>query len=188
MLWWIIGGVVAVLLIVLFVLKRRNASSNSLTSIVMMRSNPLHLTESQVLAAAKRVFQNDAGVASLPLGDDTPPGLLGGYAVLLNGAPVFYVISADRPYGEAGNAANIGDPRVRQIFQSHKAWVSVDVVGGAPQRKLRTMVMMSMAVVAAGLMDKDTVLLYSTWLSRTAFPSDMKKAGESGNVNAIFGA
>ena len=186
MLWWIIGGFAVAWVVAAILFTRRRKSAGSLTSIVLMRSTPLHLTEAHVLAAAKRVFKDDASVASLPLGDTKPPGLLGGFAVLLNGAPVFYVISADRPYGEAADAANIGDPKVRQVFESHKAWVSVDVVGGAPPAKMRAMVMMSMAVVAAGLMNKETVLLYSTWLSRAAFPSDMKKAGESGNIDANF--
>ncbi len=186
MLWWIIGGVAIALVVAAVLFIRRRKTAGALTSIVLMRSGPLHLTEAHVLAAAKRVFKDDASVASLPLGDTKPPGLLAGFAILLSGAPVFYVISADRPYGEAADADNIGEAKVRQVFKSHKAWVSVDVVGGAPPAKMRSMVMMSLAVVAAGLMDKETVLLYATWLGRTAFPSDMKKAGESGNVDAIF--
>lgn len=188
MFWWMLGGVLAIVLVVAVVQRRRRAGGE-LTSMVLLRTTPATVTEDQVRAAARAVFQDEGGAIALPPGD-FPPGLAGGFAVTLGGTPVFVVINAHRPYVEdpVAGSRRFRDARARDAFAAHKAWVSVDVAGGAPDASIRKTVLLSMGVIALKLMDGRTSLLYSTWLDRVAFPSDMKRASAAGDLNAVFGA
>lgn len=189
MLWWIVGGVAIITVLgVIILIARRRQSDGALTSLVLMRATPTSITEDQVRAAAKAAFKDEGDVIALPR-DRFPPGLAGGYAITLMGSPVFYVINAHNTYvpDPQAESAKFTDARARQAFATHKAWVSVDVVGGLPEPSMQQMVLMSMAVVAIKLMDAQTSLIYSTWLDRAAFPADMRKAA-GGNINAVFAA
>jgi hypothetical protein len=191
MLWLILGGAALLCLLVAVLLVRRaraRSAANQLTSLVMLRSEPARITEDQVRAAAQAVFRESAGVMSL-FGDRLPPGLAGGFAITLDNTPVFYVINAHRPYVEDPRTDSTRhEQATREAFANHKAWVSVDVVGGAPDPSMRQMIFMGMATIAVHLMDAKTSLLYSTWLDRVALPGALRKAGESGDVEAVFAA
>ncbi|MCC6659637.1 MAG: hypothetical protein IT437_02000 [Phycisphaerales bacterium] len=105
-------------------------------------------------------------------GGGFPSGLAGGWAVTLNGAPVFYVINAHGPYvpDAAAESRKFTDPRQREAFSNHRAWVSVDVVGGQPDGSIRTIVLGALGVIAASLMDRETSLVYSTWRDEAMVP------------------
>lgn len=188
MVWWFIGGgaVLIIAVLVLLALRRRSGGDN-LTSLVMLRSAPGALTLAQVREAAKRVFKDDGDAIEVPPGT---AGLAGGFTVTLGGAPVFYVINCHRPYvpDPAAESRKFHDAAVRRAFAEHAAWMSVDVVGGRPEASMRKMVLLSLGVIAASIIDKQTTLLYATWLGRVAFPQDMRKAGQAGDLEAVFRA
>ncbi len=187
MVYWIIGGIAAIVMIGLIIVLRRR-STGTLTSIVLLRSSPATISEEKIRAAAKAVFQEAGGVTVLP-SEGLPPGLAGGFAVTVNGAPMFYVINAHRTYTSdmERTVSAIKDSRAQAVFSSHQAWVSVDVVGGAPPQDQRAFVHLAMATIATRLMDAQTLLLFSTWRSKFAWPTDMKKAADPVGLDGVFG-
>jgi uncharacterized protein YegJ (DUF2314 family) len=169
--YWIIGGVVclAIVAVVAIVLVRRRRSSSDVVSMVLLRRSRRNLTEADVRAAARRVLKKDADAMAAPSPD---PGVTNGFAVLMNGTPFLIVIDAGRPYEDdpADTARSFEDPRCREAYSAHTAWVSVDFVGGMPPDEVRDVAIMAMARMAADLVDDDTTLIYSTWLGRVALP------------------
>lgn len=169
---WVVGGAVACLVVLGVVavwMVRRRRERGQLVSIVLLRRTRRGLTEAEVRAAARRAIRPDVEVMAAPSPD---PGRVGAYIVMLNGAPGFFVVDAGRPYGEEteAEAARFEDPRAREAYASHGAWVSVDIVGGMPPAGVREQVIALMARLAAEFLDEECVLLYATALGRVALP------------------
>lgn len=167
---WIIGGVVAVMMgavAAVWLVRRRN--HRQLVSIVLLRRSQRGLTEAEVRAAARRAIRPDVEVVAAPSPD---PGVTGAFIVMLDGSPGFFIVDAARSYGEdtEAEAARFEDPRAREAYAAHRAWVSVDLVGGMPPENVRAMVLSLMARLAAELYDEECTLLYAPAMERVALP------------------
>lgn len=186
MLWWIVGGVTVVGVLGAVVAMRRRAGG-ALTSLVLLRNAPGAIDEARVRERVRSLFKEAGGVLAMPR-MELPDGMTQGLAVTLNGGPVFYIIASSRPYvpDPAEQSQKFADPKQRAAFGAHRAWVSVDVVGGAPDPEMRDVVMASLLVIALCLVDAQTTLVYSTWLDRAALPGDLGKAAGPGGIDAVF--
>jgi uncharacterized protein YegJ (DUF2314 family) len=170
---WLFLALLATLAIIGVLLMRRRPSSragagNDLVSIVLLRQSPRTLSEADVRGILRRVNAPPAELMPLP---PVAPHI-SGFAVLHNGTPMFYFVSAARPYCEnpTQEAMKFEDPRGRKAFADHTAWVSIDAVGGMPPKNVREQVLKVMSRIAAELMDHESTLVYSTWLGRVALP------------------
>jgi uncharacterized protein YegJ (DUF2314 family) len=169
--WWVFGGLMASLLTIGILLMRRRAAAreDELVSIVLLRGAPRVLSESDVRGMLRR-----AGAPAcelMPLPPIAPE--LSGYAVLHDKAALFYFMCAARPYCDDPQTESLKfeDPRGRAAYAAHKAWVSIDAVGGMPPKDVRDKVLALMARITAELMDHESTLIYATWLDRVALPS-----------------
>ena len=168
--WWVFGGLMGSLLIIGILLMRRRAvaRASEMVSIVLLRQSPRVLTESDVRGMLRRAGSPPCEL--MPLPPIAPE--ISGFAVLHDHAAMFYFMCAARPYCDDPEAESLKfeDPRGRAAYAAHKAWVSIDAVGGMPPSDVSDTVLALMARVAAELMDHETTLVYATWLDRVALP------------------
>ncbi len=175
------AGVAAIVLLV----RRRRRATPDLVSFVAMRRSPRALTEADVRGMLRRAGSPESDLMPLP---PVTPGM-SGFAVLHDGVPMFYFVSAARPYCDnpADVATRFEDTRARTAFAEHTAWLSIDAVGGMPPESVKDEVLTFMGKVAAELMDHDSTLLFATWLDRVALPGEeAERALREGRYLEVF--
>jgi uncharacterized protein YegJ (DUF2314 family) len=172
MIWTVGAAVVVVGALALLVAWRRRRRAGELVSIVLLRRERRGLSESDLRGAVRRALRGMPGEPEVTEMRPPDPGITGGFAVLLNGAPILLVIDAGRPYEEdpAAGATVFEDPRAREAYAAHRAWISVDAVGGMPTDDVREVVFAMMGRVAAELFDEECTLLYAPAFQRVALP------------------
>ncbi len=166
MLFWIliglVSGVVAlfVLLLVARAVRRRNSGP---VSIVLMRSSPRRLTETDVRGAVRRATGVEPKLHQIPVDTTT-----NGYAVMADELPTIFIVDSARTYMDPDeverSAMGCEDPRARDAIRAHKAWVSVDAKGasGKLTRDERYKAYdMLLGKVAAQLLDDQCLLVYA---------------------------
>jgi uncharacterized protein YegJ (DUF2314 family) len=193
MTWIVIGGSLAALILALVLLSfyRRRQRADRLVSIVLMRTSPRELSEVELRTAVRRAIPRDGvDVVTIPPQPGTPEGLKGAFGVTLGGMAGFLVLNASKPYVDdpLAESRKFEDPRSREAFGAHSAWVSVDVSGGAPPKSVEAGVTALMARIAAELLDDGCTLLYATHLSRVALPDQgTRRTLRGDNPMSIFG-
>ncbi len=172
--WWIVAGCTVLLLLLILVLILR-ARAGGISAIVLFRQTPRRLTEVDVRGAARRALGPDAQV--VPVDTAEKPEMQGAFGIAIKNAPFFLVYSIARPYVDDPKAesARYEDPRARQAFADHTAWVSIDL-SRALKGQLQRSAIPPLCRLAAELLDEGTTLLYATWLSRVALPSPQVEA------------
>lgn len=168
--WWVFAALIGSLLVIGILLMRRRAAAQSgeLVSIVLLRQSPRVLSEADVRGMLRRAGAPPCEL--MPLPPIAPE--VSGYVVLHDQIAMFYFMCASRPYCDdpRNESLKFEDPRGRAAFAVHKAWVSIDAVGGMPPKNIRDKVLALMARIAAELMDHESTLVYATWLDRVALP------------------
>jgi uncharacterized protein YegJ (DUF2314 family) len=187
MLWAMIAGAAAAAAGVFLLFRKRGRKGREIVSVVMLRETPRAITEAEARGIARRVMGSEAGVVPLP-NTDRLPGL-SGYAVIFKGIPSYYIISASRPYCDdpEGASGAFEDPRARERFARHRAWVSVDVVGGMPSKHVRPMVLGVLGKLSAEVYDEGCTLMYAPSRSRVALPGpEVERRLKTGDPLALF--
>lgn len=187
---WLIGIGAAVLGIAVFLIWRRRRQTEQLVSIVMLRAAPRRLSESEARGAIRRAWQGLHGDIDVMQGPSPDPQSTGTFVVALNGAPVFYIIDAARPYeDDPGETAMQFEHRgAREAYAGHQAWLSVDIVGGMPPKDMREVIIAILGRIAAELLDEQCTLIFAPALQRFALPSaETEEKLRSGMPLEIFG-
>jgi hypothetical protein len=89
------------------------------------------------------------------------------------------VINSHNPYVPNVEAVSrkFSGARQREAFAQHRAWISVDVVGGMPDARVRKMVLGALGTLAVSLMDGQTSLVHATWRDEVLIPGpDLERA------------
>lgn len=190
--WWIVAGVAVVVLIaalffIIRFLRKRNAS---MISVVMLRTKPLPLTESDVRGAFRRAFKAEAKVEATPM----PDGNANAFMVLSDSIPPLGVICAKIPYMPPDEARDIAEHLEHEVTRNamtqHTCWVSVDAMGvdSSSGKDIVAGAHALCAKLAAEFADEDCLLLFLPATNRVAEVTskaiDQLRAGE---LDTLFG-
>lgn len=190
--WWIVAGVgvlvlVGALFFILRFLRKRNAS---LISVVMLRTKPQALTESDVRGAVRRAFKAEAKVNTTPSDD----GRAITFLILSDDIPPLGIICAKQPYMSPEEAQEVAEHLEHEVARTamtqHKAWISIDAVGidSTIGKKHVAAAHALCAKLAAEFVDDDCMLLFLPASNRVAqvnaTTTDQLRAGE---LDTLFG-
>jgi uncharacterized protein YegJ (DUF2314 family) len=161
-------GVLVIAALAWWFVRRGASPDQGPLSVVLLRRGPASLSESDVRAAARRVFKSDAEVTRV----DLPDGAGVGMVVAGADVPPLMVISATRGYlpeeEVEETARGCEDPRTRDAIRSHRAWVSVDTMGleRLPAAAERGRFLAVLGRVAAEFVDEEVLIAYLPTESR----------------------
>jgi uncharacterized protein YegJ (DUF2314 family) len=186
MLWFILSIALVVLLSlgVWWWLKRKRERS-VMVSIVLMRKAKRGFTEVDVRSMVRR-FMKAEPTAILPNRVDEHTNT---FIVMFEEITPVFVIDSGRPYTDSPErvARSFEDPRARQAFMEHRAWVSFDVPG-PPPINMRPLIYTLLGKLAGEAMDDQTTLIYAPERDRVALPSPEAEAAlKSDNPMSVFG-
>jgi uncharacterized protein YegJ (DUF2314 family) len=138
--------------------KAGDEAGERLTSLVWLLKEPRKLTQDTVLILARKALGEElVDVQELPPNPEAPGNM---FLVIVKPMHGFGVISAHRPYVDdpAEQAEKINEQRRAAAFASHRAWISVDMMGEGKTAAAYGVIGRLMAELAG----PDCLALYST--------------------------
>jgi uncharacterized protein YegJ (DUF2314 family) len=186
--WYVGGAVVLVLVVGVFIWWRRRTPP--LTAMVIFRSRRVEISEADVRAAHRRVFQSDCEVHRIPF----PDGKGVGFAIVTGDHPPVSVFNAAVPYMSKEEAQDVAErhehPAVRSAMTEHVSWTSVDAMGdlGGLSKEQVGFVHAMLGRLLAEFLDESAMLLYLTRTGRVAQIDDQTEAQlKAGDIQGLFG-
>ncbi|MBL0870090.1 MAG: hypothetical protein IBJ18_05870 [Phycisphaerales bacterium] len=167
---------------------RRRKRDRPILSIVLMRSTPRRLTEAEARGIFRRAFNSEVEMITSPL----PDGHANSFAVLLPNLPPMAIFDSHIPYwGPDESEADFHQfehPKAREAYRSHTGWCAVDLVGEYPtDEKLREMILLMLARIAAELHDEGVTLLMLRDTGALALPDERtEEMLKSGQLAELF--
>lgn len=140
-------------------LKRRFGKDDSFVSVVAFLNQPRELKESDLREAAERAWH-----VTFESGENKQNfvAITGPIQFVKVQGHIFQLLVSANPYGHRREefAKTIRDLRLRRIILEHKAWFSVDYMGGGPDGMSAEQKHLASARLAAELLEQDCMGIY----------------------------